>query len=71
MVGYYSDARVEPFDGEALPPYLGRYADAVASIRANDYEIVFLAMGQLDNQDITADIVDRLQDSTAAIYLVP
>lgn len=71
VVGYYSDARVEPFDGEALPPYLGRYADAVASIRANDYEIVFLAMGQLDNQDITADIVDRLQDSTAAIYLVP
>ncbi len=77
--GYYNDAPVAPRDGEVLPPYLGHYEDAAARIQANDYEIVFLAMGQpsmaradaTEAKDITADIVTRLYDSTAAIYLVP
>jgi putative colanic acid biosynthesis UDP-glucose lipid carrier transferase len=76
VVGYYNDALVAPRAGEALPPYLGRYEDAAARIEANDFEIVFLAMGQPERvsanvRDIAADIVTRCYDSTAAIYLVP
>ncbi|WP_246174874.1 undecaprenyl-phosphate glucose phosphotransferase [Pandoraea bronchicola] len=69
--GYYNDTPVTPEDGEVLPPYLGRYADAAARIQANDYEIVFIAIGQQDNKELTSDIVNRLYDSTAAIYLLP
>jgi putative colanic acid biosysnthesis UDP-glucose lipid carrier transferase len=76
VVGYYNDVPVEPRAGETLPPYLGRYEDAAAPIQSNDFEIVFLAMGQPDTSEaegahIMAEIVDRLCDSTAAIYLVP
>ncbi|HEY4804232.1 MAG TPA: undecaprenyl-phosphate glucose phosphotransferase [Paraburkholderia sp.] len=86
VVGYYNEAPVAPAAGETLPPYLGRYDAAAAHIHANDYEIVFLAMGrsavgqsalgqsstsQPGAREITADIVARLYDSTAAIYLVP
>ncbi|WP_447639515.1 undecaprenyl-phosphate glucose phosphotransferase [Pandoraea norimbergensis] len=71
VAGYYNDAPVAPEDGEVLPPYLGRYADAAAHIQASSYEIVFIAIGQQDNKELTADIVNRLYDSTAAIYLLP
>ncbi|WP_260472498.1 exopolysaccharide biosynthesis polyprenyl glycosylphosphotransferase [Pandoraea apista] len=69
--GYYNDTPVTAEDGEVLPPYLGRYADAAAHIQANAYEIVFIAIGQQDNKELTSDIVNRLYDSTASIYLLP
>jgi len=46
VVGYYNDVPVVPATGETLPPYLGRYADAAARIQANDFKIVFIAIGQ-------------------------
>jgi len=71
VTGYYNDVPVVAQDDEVLPPYLGPYAEAAAHIQANDYEIVFIAIGQQDNKDLTDDIVHRLYDSTAAIYLLP
>ncbi|RAR52631.1 putative colanic acid biosynthesis UDP-glucose lipid carrier transferase [Paraburkholderia unamae] len=75
VVGYYNDAPVAPGAGETLPLYLGRYEDAAGRIHANAFEIAFLAMSQPERSEITAavtaDVVSRLCDSTAAIYLVP
>ncbi|MFJ2994862.1 undecaprenyl-phosphate glucose phosphotransferase [Pandoraea sp. NPDC087047] len=71
VAGYYNDVPITPDDGEVLPPYLGRYADAAEHIQANAYEIVFIAIGQQDNKELTSEIVNRLYDSTAAIYLLP
>ncbi|SUA91557.1 undecaprenyl-phosphate glucose phosphotransferase [Pandoraea pulmonicola] len=71
VAGYYNDTPVTPEDGEALPPYLGRYADAAAQIQANAYGVVFIAIGQQDDKELTSDIIHRLYDSTAAIYLLP
>ncbi len=71
VIGYYSDAPVVPRAGETLPPYLGRFADATARIQANDFEVVFIATGKLDAENITNEIVQQLYDSTAAIYFVP
>ncbi|MDR3396140.1 MAG: undecaprenyl-phosphate glucose phosphotransferase [Pandoraea sp.] len=71
VAGYYNETPVTPEDGEVLPPYLGRYGDAAAHIQANSYEIVFIAIGQHDNKELTSEIVNRLYDSTASIYLLP
>jgi putative colanic acid biosynthesis UDP-glucose lipid carrier transferase len=71
VVGYYNDVPVVPATGETPPPYLGPYADAAARIQANDFKIVFVAIGQHEGDAITRDTVSRLYDSTAAIYLVP
>lgn len=71
VIGYYNDAPVVPRAGETLPPYLGRFADATARIQANDFEVVFIATGKLDAENITNEIVQQLYDSTAAIYFVP
>lgn len=71
VVGYYSDVPIAPNPGETLPPWLGGYADAAGRIQANDFAVVFIATGQLDGGQITTDIVNRLYDSTAAIYFVP
>jgi putative colanic acid biosysnthesis UDP-glucose lipid carrier transferase len=71
VVGYYNDAPVTPRAGETLPPYLGRYEDATTPMRSNDFEIVFLGMGRPEGAKVMADIVKRLGDCTAAIYLVP
>lgn len=71
VVGYYNDEPVLPEAGETLPPYLGRYADAFARIEANAFDTVFVAMGRLEGEEGTSEIVNRLYDSTAAIYLVP
>ncbi|WP_246182220.1 undecaprenyl-phosphate glucose phosphotransferase [Pandoraea capi] len=71
VAGYYNDAPIAPEDGEVLPPYLGRYDAAAAHIQANEYEIVFIAIGQQDNKELTGEIVQRLYDSTASIYLLP
>ncbi|WP_347555770.1 undecaprenyl-phosphate glucose phosphotransferase [Robbsia sp. KACC 23696] len=71
VAGYYNDAPVEAAANEVLPPYLGRYEDAVGRIQANDFEIVFVGMGQVRGDDFTNDILNRLYDSTASIYLVP
>jgi len=71
VAGYYNETPVTPEDGEVLPPYLGRYGDAAAHIQANSYEIVFIAIGQQDNKELTSEIVNRLYDSTASIYLLP
>ncbi|AKM32686.1 undecaprenyl-phosphate glucose phosphotransferase [Pandoraea faecigallinarum] len=71
VTGYYNDTPVTPDAGEVLPPYLGRYADAAAHIQSNAYEIVFIAIGQQDNKELTSEIVHRLYDSTASIYLLP
>jgi putative colanic acid biosynthesis UDP-glucose lipid carrier transferase len=69
--GYYNETPVAPEGDEVLPPYLGRYGDAAAHIQANEYEIVFIAIGQQDNKELTSEIVNRLYDSTASIYLLP
>jgi putative colanic acid biosysnthesis UDP-glucose lipid carrier transferase len=71
VVGYYDEEPVVAEAGEVLPPYLGRYTDTDARIQANDFEVVFIATGRLDGEQITAGIVSRLYDSTAAIYFVP
>lgn len=71
VLGYYNDEPVLPEPGEVLPPYLGRYTEAAARIQANAFDTVFVAMGQLEGEEGTSDIVNRLYDSTAAIYLVP
>lgn len=71
VVGYYNDTPITPNAGETLPPYLGRYEGATELIQANEFEVVFIATGQLDGERITADIVNSLYDSTAAIYFVP
>ncbi|RKP53611.1 undecaprenyl-phosphate glucose phosphotransferase [Pararobbsia silviterrae] len=69
--GYYNEMPVVPEPGETLPPYLGRYADAAARVQANDFQMVFIAMGEFNRENLTTEIMDRLYDSTAAIYLVP
>ncbi len=71
VIGYYNDAPVVPRAGETLPPYLGRFVDATARIQANDFETVFIAIGQPDGENINNDILQHLYDSTAAIYFVP
>lgn len=70
VTGYFNDTPVDTGSGVNALPYLGRYADATERIHANDFEIVFIGIGQLD-KELTTDIVNRLYDSTAAIYLVP
>jgi putative colanic acid biosysnthesis UDP-glucose lipid carrier transferase len=71
VAGYYSDAPVVAEASETLPPRLGAHADAAERIQANDFEVVFIATGQLDGEQATAEIVKQLYDSTAAIYFVP
>jgi putative colanic acid biosynthesis UDP-glucose lipid carrier transferase len=71
VVGYYNDAPVETIADEVLPPYLGRYEDAVDRIHANEFEIVFIGMGQVRGDDFTNSILNQLYDSTASIYVVP
>jgi putative colanic acid biosysnthesis UDP-glucose lipid carrier transferase len=66
VVGYYNDVPAVPATGETLPPYLGR---ANPGERLQD--CVHRDWPARKGDAVTGDIVSRLYDSTAAIYLVP
>ncbi len=70
--GYYAEQQVLTRKGEPEPPpYLGRYPDAQARIDAGDYGIAFVTLDDRKNDPVVRDLMNRLYDSTAAIYLMP
>ncbi len=70
--GYYAEQPVCGHPGQAEPPpYLGRYPDAQARIDAGDYGIAFVTLDERKNDPVFMDLMNRLYDSTAAIYLMP
>ncbi|WP_243754555.1 undecaprenyl-phosphate glucose phosphotransferase [Bordetella trematum] len=73
VAGYYADAPVEDRagEGESIPTYLGSYADALPCISANRVDMAFVALEDGQPHPVKVELMNRLYDSTAAIYLLP
>ncbi|RXN87010.1 undecaprenyl-phosphate glucose phosphotransferase [Achromobacter aloeverae] len=72
VAGYYAEEPVTPRDGEApVPKYLGRYPDALPQIEAGKFGMAFVTLDDEKEKPLTADLMNRLYDSTSAIYLMP
>jgi len=72
VAGYYADEPVTARAGE--PPvakYLGRYPDAIPHIEAGQFGMAFVTLDDEKEKPLTADLMNRLYDSTSAIYLMP
>ncbi|OZI72264.1 undecaprenyl-phosphate glucose phosphotransferase [Bordetella genomosp. 12] len=71
-VGYYAEEEVTVRKGEpAPPPYLGPYPAAQARIDGGEYGMAFVTLDDKKNDPVVVDLMNRLYDSTAAIYLMP
>lgn len=72
IVGYYA---AQPVPSGMYPesvqlPYLGGYNDAIAHIEKNEFSVVFVAMREHERPEM-ATLMDKLYDSTSAIYFMP
>lgn len=72
IVGYYADEPVSEGDyQESIElPFLGTCADAIGRVDQNDFSVVFVAMREHDNPEMSV-LMDHLYDSTSAIYFMP
>lgn len=72
-LGYFSDMPValRPEEEHVIPPYLGRYPDALPRIDSGEFGMAFVTLDDEKQRPLTADLMNRLCDSTAAIYLMP
>ncbi len=73
IVGYYA-ARPQALEvpgGKVDLPYLGTYADAVPMVEENGFAVVFVTMRDSEGQADLRVLMDRLYDSTGAIYFLP
>ncbi len=72
-IGYYAQEPVEPLPSEAPVPmkYLGRYPDALTLIDAGKVGMAFVTLDDEKEKALTAELMNRLYDSTSAIYLMP
>jgi putative colanic acid biosysnthesis UDP-glucose lipid carrier transferase len=68
-IGYFDAAIPE---GEETPPlpWLGEIADAVAYVKNNPVDIVFLGLDMAESPAVR-ELMEALQDSTASIYFIP
>jgi len=72
VVGYYAPAPVQPREGSGfVPDYLGRYGEAMPLIDAGRLDMAFVTLDPDGDQAIAVEIMNKLYDSTADIYLMP
>ncbi|WP_233161572.1 MULTISPECIES: undecaprenyl-phosphate glucose phosphotransferase [unclassified Achromobacter] len=72
VAGYYAAEEVHVRDGEPpVPRYLGRYPDALPRIETGEFGMAFVTLDDEKEKPLTADLMNRLYDSTSAIYLMP
>ncbi|AZY49976.1 undecaprenyl-phosphate glucose phosphotransferase [Bordetella avium] len=69
--GYYAEQPVNEAKDENIPPYLGRYQDALARIGAGEYNMAFVTLEDDKQSKAMLELMSHLYDSTAEIYLMP
>ncbi|WP_232468072.1 undecaprenyl-phosphate glucose phosphotransferase [Bordetella genomosp. 13] len=72
IAGYYASQPAQAHDSIGhVPPYLGDYPNATAKIDAGGIDVAFVPLDKEGYEAPTLDLMNRLYDSTAAIYLIP
>jgi putative colanic acid biosysnthesis UDP-glucose lipid carrier transferase len=68
-IGYF-DAKYEGDDDAPPLPWLGEIADAVAYVKNNPVDVVFLGLDMAESPAVR-ELMEALQDSTVSIYFIP
>ncbi len=73
VVGFYDD---RPADRTCdippgLPPRAGTIDDLVEAARRSDVELIYITIPMRAESRIQRDLLDRLADTTASVYIVP
>jgi putative colanic acid biosynthesis UDP-glucose lipid carrier transferase len=68
--GFFEDRSPERVGVECTAPFLGRLADLGAYVKANQIDVIFIAL-PIRHVHRVLNLIDELRDTTASIYYVP
>ena len=72
FLGFYDDRPTDRLESGAVANHanLGKFADLVEHAKKGEVEVVFISL-PLRAEDRIRDVIQKLQDTTASVYIVP